>query len=121
MDKPFKINKGIWRKLSLDEQNRLVDAKTYADLVYIALTKKAFKNNEQEAILNIRKVCRILGEFMCGEEPMMKSSSEIRKALAACIKAQKEENPKLCPMYHRLICDQCTCWNALRWVLGMEN
>lgn len=51
----------------------------------------------------------------------MKTESEIRAAMKACSKAQKTDNPKLCPIWpeeETLYCIDCTCRYAMRWVLG---
>ena len=50
----------------------------------------------------------------------MKNAHEVQEAIDACDKAQLANDPKLCPMYPEdkyLYCVDCTCRDALRWVL----
>jgi hypothetical protein len=51
----------------------------------------------------------------------MKNSQDILQALAKCVEAQKNDDPKLCPIYpedESLTCLDCTCRDAFKWVLG---
>jgi hypothetical protein len=53
----------------------------------------------------------------------VKNSHEITQALEKCMEAQKADDPKLCPIYPKdesLTCLDCTCRDALKWVLEDE-
>lgn len=54
----------------------------------------------------------------------MKTKEQIEQAISQCDKAQKENNPKLCPVWPKnenLYCVDCTCRYGFRWVLEIEE